>query len=320
MARLQGNREGVILAATALLRGDLVALPTETVYGLAADALNEDAVLKIFSVKGRPLVDPLIVHVLDQNWVEKIAYWNDVARCLTEAFWPGPLTVILRKKSCVSDKVTAGKNTVALRSPAQALFREVLEATELPLAAPSANPFGYVSPTLAEHVERTLGADVTYILDGGPCEHGVESTIIDTTSDLPKMLRPGPITCEQIFERTGLHVAPYVHVEASGAAVLAPGMLSQHYSPHTPLTLVDTMPEVADTCARVFIARPKKVRKNDYWLSENGDLNDVARTLFALLQRLDQENFQQIYIEKVQAVGIGVAINDRLRRAAAKRA
>ena len=202
-------------------------MPTETVYGLAGNALKEESVRKIFEVKGRPLLDPLIVHFSSIKQAEAHVEFNERARALAAQFWPGALTLVLANKDTISDLVTAALPSVAVRVPGHPIFRNLLERLEFPIAAPSANPFGYVSPTLAEHVAATL--------DGGACEHGVESTIVDLRNpDAPKILRPGPLTAEQL----GM---PSVELKqgSNESAQVAPGMLTQHYSPNTPITLFE---------------------------------------------------------------------------------
>lgn len=312
--------------------GGLVALPTETVYGLAANALDSIAVKKIFEVKGRPLIDPLIVHVHDLEQAEKLAFLPDVVHKIAEKFWPGPLTLVLPKKSIVPDIVTAGLSSVAIRIPKHPIFREILAASKLPLAAPSANPFGYLSPTEAKHVRKTLGSKVEYIVDGGPCPIGFESTILNLIDpNRPEILRPGPISAEDLEYVFGFK--PNYAMTSAGAdegAQVAPGLLKSHYSPRTPLKLFD-FDAIPDRDVRlqkhaiIFVKRPnslEKYKETDFlklfWLSENGDLNEVGKNLFSLLERLDGQGFEIIFVERPENRGIGIAINDRLKRAAHK--
>jgi L-threonylcarbamoyladenylate synthase len=214
-------------AAELLRQGACVALPTETVYGLAADATNPAALAQVFAIKGRPLLDPLIVHVLDQAALTEVAE-PDPRLAKLAALWPGPLTVVLRRKSVVPDLVTAGKDTVAVRIPAHPLFREVLRLAERPLAAPSANPFGYVSPTKAQHVRDSLGERCPWIVDGGACAHGVESTILDlSVPGRARLLRPGPIPLEKLRELIG-EIEVVTRAANQQAAQDAPGMLERH--------------------------------------------------------------------------------------------
>lgn len=309
-------------AAELLRQGEIVALPTETVYGLAADALNTVAVRKIFEAKGRPFLDPLIVHVSDLDALARVAV-PDARLARLAAFWPGPLTVILPRRECVPDLVTAGKSTVAVRIPAHPLFRETLRLSGPPLAAPSANPFGYVSPTTAGHVRDSLGARCPWIVDGGPCAHGVESSIIDLTHpDRVRLLRPGPISVEQLEAALGpLEVV--TRAASQDIAQDAPGMLERHYSPNIPVFLFERgapIPTLPPGAALVLQARRDKLppRTRDYYLSERGDAQEAAHALFALLRQIDREHHSIIIAELATPTGIGVALNDRLRRAAAR--
>lgn len=329
---LTANETDIDRAGTLLRAGELVAVPTETVYGLAANAFCETAVRNIFSAKGRPFIDPLIVHVHSADQVAELA---DVShpffKKLADAFWPGPLTLVLPKKDSVPAIVTAGEPTVAVRMPAHPLMRKILRAAGVPLAAPSANPFGYVSPTTAQHVQDSLGGKIPTIVDGGACACGVESTIV-FVADEPRLLRPGVITRENLEVVLGVPVAPAKgHLEkladdAAAGAQLAPGMLKKHYSPRVPVKLFahGAFPQIERAgCAVVFQARknPETLAEfpagtQCFWLSEDGDAAEVARTVFALLRHLDGENFSSVFIEKAPDCGIGVAVNDRLSRAA----
>lgn len=316
----------------ALRAGNLVALPTETVYGLAANALNPLAVKKIFEVKGRPYIDPLIVHAYNLAQVEQLAFLPDIAYKLAEKFWPGPLTLVLPKKSIVPDIVTAGLSSVAIRIPMHPIFREFLAASKLPLAAPSANPFGYLSPTEAKHVQKTLGSKVKYIIDGGPCPIGFESTILSLMDpNNPEILRPGPISAEDLEHIFGFK--PKYAMASAGAdegAQMSPGLLKSHYSPRTLLKLFDSSnipyhDEGLEKHAVIFVMRPKALDKCQeteflkiFWLSENGDLNEVGKNLFSLLERIDDQGFECVFVERPENRGIGIAINDRLSRAAHK--
>lgn len=341
MAEILTATDADIERAGALLRaGELVAIPTETVYGLAANAFREDSVRRIFSAKGRPFIDPLIVHVHSFEQAGTLAdISHPFVRKLADAFMPGPLTLVLPKKDSVPAIVTAGEPTVAVRMPSHPTTRKILLAAGVPLAAPSANPFGYVSPTTSRHVQDSLGERIGWILDGGACVCGVESTIV-FVADAPRLLRPGVITREQLEAVLGVPVAPAKgHLEkladdaADARAQLAPGMLKKHYSPRVPVTLFGNgaMPPAdgisAGTAAVVFQARPSAGTLSAlpagtpvFWLSENGGQEDVARSVFALLRRLDGEKFSGIFVEKSPDSGVGVAVNDRLSRAAAKSA
>lgn len=315
--------------AAALRRGELVALPTETVYGLAAHALDARACRRIFTAKRRPANDPLIVHVMDLAAAERLAELNDVARVLARAFWPGPLTLVLPKKTLVPGIVTSGQATVALRSPAHPLARKLLRLAGVPLAAPSANPFGYVSPTTAEHVLHGLKGRIPHVLNGGPCGVGVESTIVDVTQ--PRrlvVLRPGAISAPALREelaRAGIDARVMVRRRrANPAAVLAPGMLEQHYSPRTPLELRARIGRAEDAGARVgwiYWRKPARARPGASWLTESGDAEEAARTLYAVLREMDAAGWVRLVCERApkSAGPLGEAINDRLTRAAARR-
>ena len=299
-----------------------MAVPTETVYGLAADATNETAVRKIFSVKGRPLLDPLIVHVGDIDSIASICELPPEAHRLATAFWPGPLTLVLPRKadSLIPNLVSAGKPTLAVRIPGHPVLRKLLKESGLFLAAPSANPFGYVSPTRPEHVEASLMEGIDALLDGGPCEHGVESTIV---SLLPgeglRLLRPGPIAPEQIEHICRLSLAS-VQTERT-ANPTAPGMLKSHYRPTKGIHLFSIQkPPTAlkNAEAIVFLKRPKGTNSLTFWLSENGDSREIAHNLFDLLRKLDLDSrVNKVWVENPETDdGVLRAIRDRLIRAA----
>ncbi len=325
-----GTPRHLATLARVLRRGGLVAAPTETVYGLAANALDAAACAKIFTAKGRPPTDPLIVHIrVLADW-DHLAELNAPALLLAEKFWPGPLTIVLPKKSAVPAIVSAGLPSVAVRMPAHPLFRQLLRRAGVPLAAPSANPFGYVSPTTAAHVRAHLGAKIGHILDGGPCAIGLESTIVDLRDPRrPCLLRPGAITREQLESALGLRVhRPKPGRAKPTTAQLAPGMLTRHYSPRTPVTLHPRLNARAATAADprhawVFMAKPPLPRgtppKNIFWLDARGDLRRIAHHLFATLRRLDTAGYTELHFELAPATdGLATAINDRLRRAAAR--
>ena len=314
-------------AVRLLQSGDVVALPTETVYGLAADALNPQAVAKIFEAKERPSFDPLIVHLPDKKLLDTVADVPEdvqkvVAR-LMERFWPGPLTVVLRRLPVVPDLVTAGRDTVAVRVPAHPAFRALLRAAG-PLAAPSANPFGYVSPTLAVHVRDSLGERCPWILDGGPCAHGVESTILDLSDpSAARLLRPGPIPREALESALGAPIEAVTRAAPADQAQLAPGMLERHYSPRTPIRLFARGGSPAIPPGRVALLLQSRraaapAGAEIFYLSETGDPAEAARALFALLRQLDRLGLEVIVAELAEESGVGVALNDRLRRAAAR--
>lgn len=311
--------------ASALRRGELVAMPTETVYGLAANAFNARACRRIFTAKQRPADDPLIVHVTGIADAERLAIWNTTARTLAAALWPGPLTLVLPKSKLVPAIVTSGQSTVALRSPAHPLARRLLELSGLPLAAPSANPFGYVSPTTAEHVLQGLDGRIPHVLDGGPCSVGVESTIVDATNPHRLViLRPGSISAKDILHALR-ESAPAVQVSAkTRKRVLAPGLLDQHYSPHTSLKLVATAPKRLPADWAVIYWRAHKATggaQHVFTLTKRGTAKEAAHSLYAVLRAADAGGFKALICEKapVGSGALGKTINDRLKRAAAKR-
>lgn len=307
--------------ADLLRRGEVLGLPTETVYGLAGNALCETAVRKVFEIKGRPFIDPLIVHFASIKEASAHVELNPLAREMAARFWPGALTLVLPKKTSIPDIVTAGLPSVAIRVPAHPVFRALLEQLDFPLAAPSANPFGYVSPTLAAHVQATLGARISTVLDGGACQHGLESTILDLRNpQAAKILRPGPISAEAL----GISADDTAPVSDDGSAQDAPGMLTQHYSPNAALTLFahGSKPgDVKNGDAVLYNIKPAAayLTPHAYWLSEHGEVVEIAHNLFMLLQQLDKANYTQLHVEQAENTGIGLAVNDRLRRAAAKR-
>ncbi|MDR1256109.1 MAG: threonylcarbamoyl-AMP synthase [Puniceicoccales bacterium] len=320
----------VISLAVKLLRlGEVVVLPTETVYGLAASIKSGPALRKVFQIKGRPLLDPLIVHVLDYGWVPKWAHVDGLeerVKTLVDAFWPGPLTIVLQKKLAIPAIVTAGLDSVAIRCPAHEIFRKVLKAIKIPLAAPSANPFGCLSPTTAQHVKDSLGERVPLIVDGGQCNIGIESTILDMRASVPRILRPGAISASDIAQVIDAAVLDYSPVISSSAV---PGQLKQHYSPNTRLVLVDAEKQLAllmndpsreERAAFVYLKRPAECPyENDvFWLSDDGNNRVAARSLFSILQTLDRAGYDVIYCQKASPQGVGIAVNDRLTRAAAK--
>lgn len=288
-------------AARLIAGGWPVAMPTETVYGLAADATNGEAVARIYEAKGRPSFNPLIVHVKDLAQATDIALFGDDARALAERHWPGPLTLVLplRNGARIASLVTAGLPTVALRVPAHPAMQALLEATGRPLAAPSANASGRISPTCAAHVFESLGGRIPLIVDGGATAHGLESTIVALTGGAPRLLRPGPLDL-------GLRVADDDRIEA-------PGQLRSHYAPAKPLRL---NAETAGTDEWLIGFGPIA---GDASLSKAGDLIEAAAKLFTLLHEADRNGCSGIAVAPVPDEGIGIAINDRLRRAAAPR-
>ena len=305
--------------ATEIIRqGGIVAFPTETVYGLGADAFNPLAVARIFEVKKRPYFDPLIVHVADpadvKNLVKEIP---SNAKKLIEKFWPGPLTVVLLKDENIPDIVTAGLSTVAIRMPNHPMALSLIKESRCPIAAPSANPFGYLSPTTAEHVRDQLGDQVDLILDGGPCTVGVESTIVSFSEGTPRLLRPGGVSLEEIGSIIGkVEIRPVEDDKPS-----APGMLPKHYAPRTPIVLdwsaKDAEAYRGKRIGFLALKEPKPFLKFIHVeiLSKRGDLREGAANLFSAIRRLDALNLDLILAESVPEVGLGRAIMDRLRRA-----
>jgi len=309
--------------------GNVVGIPTETVYGLAGNALDEEAVLTIFRVKNRPAFDPLIVHTDSLDKVrELVRDLPPVAEQLARTCWPGPLTLLLPKRDHVPDLTTSGLETVAIRIPNHPLTLALLQSLDFPLAAPSANPFGYISPTTAQHVADQLGDQVPYILDGGPCPVGVESTIIGFDADGQAVVyRLGGMALEQLEVITGpLRVQTSSSNPQAELHPQAPGMLTSHYAPRKPLTLLaagETPPTLGtlpneSVGALVFSGTlPGIPFANQLVLAPTGDVVDAARHLFAYLRQLDNLPVTQLYAQLVPDEGLGRAVNDRLRRAAA---
>lgn len=309
----------VIARAVELLRrGEVVAVPTETVYGLAGDGFNPHALAKIFAVKQRPLFDPLILHVLSLDAAERLLATSipPQARALAERFWPGPLTLILPKRAEVPDLATSGLPSVAVRVPAHPLARALLNAFGGPLAAPSANRFGRISPTSAEAVRQELGEAVPLILDGGPCRVGLESTIVDCNGEKPLILRAGGLSIEEIEAVVG----PVDHATPVSEKPLAPGHLEHHYAPRKPLRLVDSLEalppgDYRTTGLLAFDRVPDYPFAACEILSPSGDLTEAAAHFFAMLRALDDSAAQQLIAIRPPQRGLGLAINERLSRA-----
>lgn len=313
-------------AAAALKAGALIAFPTETVYGLGANALSEDAVAAIFTAKGRPAHNPVIVHIANLDDATPLAEVTEAAHRLAGEFWPGPLTLVLPRlaDSPLARRVSAGGETVALRVPAHPIALSLLQAAGLPVAAPSANRSGAISPTRAEDValglDGSAGPLPTMILDGGPCVVGLESTVLDLTTDPPRLLRPGAISREAIETVLGHAIA-----EGGGPSALnagagsrdplpAPGLLASHYAPDRPVRLNARAARSGEALLG-FAGTPGAHLD----LSPCGDLEEAARNLFAMMRRLDAPPFEAIAVAPLPAIGLGLAINDRLCRAAAPR-
>lgn len=301
--------KSINIAVKEILQGNIIALPTETVYGLAADATNEEAVLKIYETKKRPLFDPLIVHIRSvkemKKYVEEIP--SEVYK-LAEKFSPGPITYILKKKKIIPDIVTSGLDTVAIRIPAHPMFQKILAKCKVPLAAPSANMFGRLSPTCAEDVYKELKGKLNYIVDGGQCEFGIESTVISFVDDNIKILRPGFITkkeIQKVLKKKVILVRDKTRHGKHKMAIYSPGMLKMHYAPTTPLYITDNIYDFKEQ---------SNVGLLDF--SKYSTLNEIAINLFSDLRKLDEQGFAYIVASKVKDSGIGVAINDRLEKAA----
>lgn len=318
---LNASPQSIEECAELLRKDELVAVPTETVYGLAGNALSEVAVRKIFNVKGRPLIDPLITHFKDADAAFSHVLRSDLAEALAREFWPGPLTLVLDKMPTIPDLVTAGLNSAAVRVPRQPQMQALLQTLDFPLAAPSANPFGYVSPTLPGHVAQTLGPKIAAILDGGSCQHGIESTVLDLRdSGNIRLLRPGPICAEAIESLLGRKVIQAQASNSTRGAQTSPGQLTKHYSPKTKIEIVEhgRLEFFAQKgTATVANKRPVGMEQDDiYWLSESGDLAELSKNFFATIQKLDRMGYKKFIIEAAPQRGLGVALNDRLRRAA----
>jgi len=295
--------------------GEPVALPTETVYGLAADGTRADAVLKIFEAKERPFFDPLIVHLPDLSWLDRLAAVPAedaiLVQRLTERFWPGPLTLVLPRRDLVPDVVASGLPTLALRMSAHPVFRAVVTAFGKPLAAPSANRFGRISPTAAEHVMSELAGRIPLVVDGGPTAHGVESTIIAVVAGRIEVLRSGPVTREELAE--------FAEIAAPGVVTkpVAPGQLKSHYAPRTPLRIEPCpQPVSGQRCGLLAWRNALPGFEVVEVLSPSGDLREAATGLFAAMRRLDEAGLDLILAEPLPQHGLGVAIMDRLGKAA----
>jgi L-threonylcarbamoyladenylate synthase len=331
MEMLDVSEASIGRAGRALAEGRLVAFPTETVYGLGANAFDEKAVARIFEAKARPNFDPLIVHIAELSQADRVvSSLPPAARALMEKLWPGPLTLILPKRDEVPDLVTSGLPTVALRFPANAVAQALIRAAGLPIAAPSANPFGYLSPTTAGHVAAMLGDKVDFIIDGGACRIGVESTVLDVTGERPVVLRPGGMPVESIEEVVG----KVEILDRSEARPTSPGQLPSHYAPHTKLYLVPSgglafAKPHGRAAALVYDAASKEALTRAHGapshfkiirvLSESGDLLESAARLFSTLHELDSGGYDEIWAERLPELGLGRAVNDRLFKASEKR-
>ena len=317
-ANVRTASAGAIAEAGRLIRsGELVAFPTETVYGLGGDATNGKAVARIFAAKGRPSFNPLIVHVSDFEAAARLGQFSGQAGKLARAFWPGPLTLVVHRaaNAPVSELVSAGLPTLALRIPDHPIARALLVAADRPLAAPSANRSGHVSATRADHVAADLGARAAMILDGGPTAHGLESTVLDVSGETVVLLRPGAVTVEAIEAVLGI---PLGRNSGDLAKPVSPGQLASHYAPRAALRLYarDAFPGEA---VLAFGPAPILCDGPSINLSPSADLIEAAANLFAALRKLDASGVKTIAVMPIPEIGLGVAINDRLRRAAAPR-
>jgi len=326
MRLLSTSAHDLELAAAAIRDGLLVAIPTETVYGLGADAWNRVALARVFEAKRRPSFDPLIVHVAEPDGASEVA---DVtvpyARLLADRFWPGPLTMVLPKMERVPDLATSGLPTVAVRCPASMVARQIIRLSGVPVAAPSANPFGYLSPTRAEHVVAQLGDRVDYIVDGGRCPVGVESTVLDLSVDPPLILRPGGLPVELIAE-----VIPGIQIfDRATTSPTAPGQLPSHYAPARPLYLVaagalgSARPAGRAAALCFGAASARAAAASGRWasvvdLSPESDPVQAAAALFDVLHELDAAGLEQLWAERLPDDGLGRAVNDRLYKASVK--
>ncbi len=308
-------------AAALLAAGKLVAFPTETVYGLGADATNTEAVQSIFAAKERPFFDPLIVHIAHLDQLNNVVQtWDDRAQRLVEHFWPGPLTLVVKKDPSISDLVTAKSETVAVRMPQNPIARSLIALSGKPIAAPSANRFGQTSPTTAAHVEQQLEGRIDAIVDGGSCTVGIESTVLSLVTDPPSILRPGKISLEDLKPLLpDVILAP--QSGASDIPLESPGLLDTHYAPKTPLYLVDDLSlytDRADLGVLLFEEMGLVFEGQVIFISKRGDAAEAARTLYWAMKTLDEKGLTALIAKRLPNVGIGLAINNRLDKAATK--
>jgi L-threonylcarbamoyladenylate synthase len=315
------DKASIKQAALIIKKGGLVAFPTETVYGLGADAFNPKAVAKIFEAKKRPYFDPLIIHIDDRRLVKKLCRKvNKRAKILMDRFWPGPLTLVLPKSKAVPDIVTAGLDTVAVRVPSHPVALALIKEAGVPIAAPSANRFGKLSPTEARHIFKQLKNRIEAIIDGGRCPIGVESTVVDVSSKIPRILRPGGLPIEELKKALG---GAELEIETTSKRPRSPGQLKSHYQPATPLKIIRRKNfRVSKNIKAGFLAFKNSKNKFPFRrveiLSPSGDLREAATNFFAALHRLDKAHLDIIYAEKVPEKGLGVAIMDRLYKADVK--
>jgi len=314
---LPATPETVAQAAALLREGCLVAFPTETVYGLGGDATNEHAIAAIYAAKGRPSFNPLISHIASLDNIETLVQWDKRAAKLAEKFWPGPLTMVLHAapKTPIALLANAGLPSIAIRFPRHPVANALIRAAGLPIVAPSANASGRLSPTTAQHVAESLGENVDMILDGGACPVGVESTVLDLTTDRPTLLRPGGLAKEALEEVLG----PLCEALHDDTAPKSPGMLLSHYAPGLPVRLKATSLEPGEALLAFgddSVLKGGAMRLN---LSPSGNATEAAANLFSMLRELDRPEFSGIAVMPIPMAGLGMAINDRLTRAAAPR-
>ena len=305
--------EAIIMASDILKKGEVVSFPTETVYGLGADATNSDAIAKIFSAKNRPSFNPLIIHLPNTQMVEKYVELSQLTKDLSNIFWPGPFTMVLplKKNSGISTLITAGLETVAIRVPSHPVAHTLLNEFNGPIAAPSANKSGQISPTTAQHVDQEFGDELELIIDGGPCDNGLESTIVKVVYDQLTILRPGNVTVEEIQEKIEVKIVTDTQPTDNP---IAPGQLKSHYAPNANVRLNVINPEMNE--AYLAFGDTNQV-ENMLNLSPSGDLEEAASNLFSMMRSLDQLNLKTISVAPIPKSEVGVAINDRLERAAA---
>ncbi len=312
----------ISLAARTLIDDQIIALPTETVYGLAGNAYSETAIARVFSLKKRPLYNPLIVHIKSAEFLPVVAREiPEMAMELAKNFWPGPLTLVLKKQSVIPDIVTAGKDTVAVRVPNHPIALALLNQLDFPLAAPSANPFGSISPTTTAHVSRYFSEELDVILEGGTCDRGIESTIIGFENQQPVIYRLGSLSVARIENKIG-KLSTRTHAEK---APQAPGMLSRHYAPATPMMLTteveNLVSEYADKKIGLLVFKnsiPGIPLEQQEVLSPSGNLEEAAKNLYAAMHRLDQLHLDLMIAERLPDEGIGKTLNDKLNRATKK--
>ena len=336
---LPANHDSLMLASDLLQAGQLVAFPTETVYGLGADAMNPEAVLSIFHAKGRPADNPLIVHIHDRAQLQNLCIVPDRVLPLMDAFWPGPLTLLFQKLPSVPDEVTASLPTVAVRMPSHPVAAALLKACNLPVAAPSANSSGRPSPTLASHVMEDMQGRIPLILDGGPCEVGVESTVLDLCHGAPTILRPGGITkemLESVLHQEVLLAGSILRPLKPDEKALSPGMRYRHYAPKAAVTLVEGEEQaVLSRMKELFLAESSEGRKscvlcfsehldalrdcNPHDIGSRNHAEEIAHRLFSMLRKLDDEGMDSVFSEVIPPEGMGLAVMNRLGRAAAFR-